>query len=437
MSTELRALIFDVDGTLADTEEFHRRAFNATFAAAGLNWWWNRSTYRELLRVAGGRQRMRAFAEREDPATTERDDFEELLTALHAAKTRRYDASLREEPLPLRAGHRAPVRRSRRRARHARDRDDDDRGESRRTARTAIWPHLARALRRDRFRQRDQAPQTRARRLSRNAAPARPRCARLPRVRGFRERHPQRRSRRSRGRRDPDLVLARRILAARRWSRCRISAIRSSRWRKARRARRSSISRFCANGIDIAIAQRASGEGRRMLLTDKTTFTEFLIEARRNHPEARGDLNGVLHSVATACKAISRAVAHGSLADLLGNAEDSNVHGERQKKLDVIANDIFIRLNENRGYVAGMASEELEAAVRAADALRARQIPSAVRSARRLVEHRRQRLGRHRSFRSCARRVRAPIRNRRISCNAAPSRSRPATRSTDRRRCSC
>ena len=44
MSTDLRALIFDVDGTLADTEEFHRRAFNATFAAAGLNWWWNRST---------------------------------------------------------------------------------------------------------------------------------------------------------------------------------------------------------------------------------------------------------------------------------------------------------------------------------------------------------------------------------------------------------
>jgi HAD superfamily hydrolase (TIGR01509 family) len=104
MSTELRALIFDVDGTLADTEEFHRRAFNAAFSAADLNWWWNRGTYRELLRVAGGRQRMRAFAEREDPVTTRRADFEELLTALHAAKTRRYDASLREEPLALRPG---------------------------------------------------------------------------------------------------------------------------------------------------------------------------------------------------------------------------------------------------------------------------------------------------------------------------------------------
>jgi len=97
-----------------------------------------------------------------------------------------------------------------------------------------------------------------------------------------------------------------------------------------------------------------------MLLTDQTTFTEFLIEARRTHPEARGDLNGVLTSVATACKAISRAVAHGSLADLLGNADASNVHGERQKKLDLVANDIFIRQNRNRGYVAGMASEELD-----------------------------------------------------------------------------
>ena len=104
MTAELRALIFDVDGTLADTEEFHRRAFNAAFSAAGLNWWWNRATYRELLRVAGGRQRMRAFAELEDPVTTARADFEQLLTALHAAKTRRYDASLREEPLPLRPG---------------------------------------------------------------------------------------------------------------------------------------------------------------------------------------------------------------------------------------------------------------------------------------------------------------------------------------------
>lgn len=104
-----------------------------------------------------------------------------------------------------------------------------------------------------------------------------------------------------------------------------------------------------------------------MLLTDQTTFTEFLIEARRSHPDARGDLNGVLTSVATATKAISRAVAQGSLAGLSGNADGSNVHGERQKKLDLVANDIFLRLNCHRGYVAGMASEELDEPYRLPD----------------------------------------------------------------------
>jgi HAD superfamily hydrolase (TIGR01509 family) len=104
MSAELRALIFDVDGTLADTEEFHRRAFNTVFAAAGLTWWWNRNEYRELLRVAGGRQRIRAYAEREDAETAARPDFDALIAALHEAKTRRYDGSLREQPLPLRPG---------------------------------------------------------------------------------------------------------------------------------------------------------------------------------------------------------------------------------------------------------------------------------------------------------------------------------------------
>jgi beta-phosphoglucomutase-like phosphatase (HAD superfamily) len=51
-----RALIFDVDGTLAETEELHRRAFNETFAAAGLAWHWSVEVYRDLLRVAGGKE---------------------------------------------------------------------------------------------------------------------------------------------------------------------------------------------------------------------------------------------------------------------------------------------------------------------------------------------------------------------------------------------
>ena len=59
----LRALIFDVDGTLADTErDGHRVAFNAAFAASGLDWSWDEATYGELLQVAGGIERMVHYA---------------------------------------------------------------------------------------------------------------------------------------------------------------------------------------------------------------------------------------------------------------------------------------------------------------------------------------------------------------------------------------
>ncbi|HLG81923.1 MAG TPA: HAD-IA family hydrolase [Bradyrhizobium sp.] len=56
-----RALIFDVDGTLAETEEIHRRAFNAAFVRANIGWCWGRAVYKDLLRVAGGKERIRAF----------------------------------------------------------------------------------------------------------------------------------------------------------------------------------------------------------------------------------------------------------------------------------------------------------------------------------------------------------------------------------------
>jgi beta-phosphoglucomutase-like phosphatase (HAD superfamily) len=54
----LQALKFDVDGTLAETEEVHRQEFNATFAAFGLRWNWARQLYKKLLQVAGGKERI-------------------------------------------------------------------------------------------------------------------------------------------------------------------------------------------------------------------------------------------------------------------------------------------------------------------------------------------------------------------------------------------
>ena len=70
----IKALIFDVDGTLAETEEGHRRAFNAAFAEAGLDWAWDVALYRELYRVTGGRERMRHYAGMRGLSTEEVSD---------------------------------------------------------------------------------------------------------------------------------------------------------------------------------------------------------------------------------------------------------------------------------------------------------------------------------------------------------------------------
>ncbi|MGK9170542.1 HAD-IA family hydrolase [Inquilinus limosus] len=94
----LRAILFDVDGTLAETEEVHRRSFNAAFRAAGLNWCWSREQYRELLAVTGGKERVTRFlAGLPDPPVCD-------VAALHRAKTERYTATVAAGAVALRPG---------------------------------------------------------------------------------------------------------------------------------------------------------------------------------------------------------------------------------------------------------------------------------------------------------------------------------------------
>jgi fructose-1,6-bisphosphatase I/sedoheptulose-1,7-bisphosphatase len=97
------------------------------------------------------------------------------------------------------------------------------------------------------------------------------------------------------------------------------------------------------------------------MLTERPTLTHFLTENRRRHPATRHDVDSLIADVALACKAISKRIACGALAGVLGAAGATNVQGEQQQKLDVLANDIFLRAAQWRGLVAGMASEELEA----------------------------------------------------------------------------
>ena len=97
------------------------------------------------------------------------------------------------------------------------------------------------------------------------------------------------------------------------------------------------------------------------MLTDRTTLTQFLIEERRRYPGASGELNSLILNVALACKAIAKRVAYGALGGVIGTAATTNVQGETQQKLDIVANELFLRANEWGGLVCGMVSEELEA----------------------------------------------------------------------------
>jgi HAD superfamily hydrolase (TIGR01509 family) len=103
--TQLEALIFDVDGTLADTErDGHRVAFNKAFAEAGLDWDWSVALYGELLAVTGGKERMRFFLERHDPKMLEEAGIAERIAELHRRKTHYYLELLRAGEIPLRPG---------------------------------------------------------------------------------------------------------------------------------------------------------------------------------------------------------------------------------------------------------------------------------------------------------------------------------------------
>ena len=108
-----------------------------------------------------------------------------------------------------------------------------------------------------------------------------------------------------------------------------------------------------------------------MPLSNRFTLTQYLIEERRRYPDASGDFNALILDVALACKAIARAVAFGELGGMMGNHNGGengqggtsiNVQGETQKKLDVISNQYFTRMNEWGGHLAGMASEEMDEA---------------------------------------------------------------------------
>ncbi len=102
---KLEAVIFDVDGTLADTErDGHRVAFNAAFRQYGLGWNWDEALYGELLEIGGGKERICAYVERYLAECPFQGDLHTWITRLHTAKTGHFTALLRQPGIPLRPG---------------------------------------------------------------------------------------------------------------------------------------------------------------------------------------------------------------------------------------------------------------------------------------------------------------------------------------------
>jgi HAD superfamily hydrolase (TIGR01509 family) len=105
VTAELRALIFDVDGTLAETErDGHRIAFNRAFEDAGLAWHWDVEHYGELLAVTGGKERIAHHWQAADPAAAASPEAAHKVRELHQRKTAHYLALVRDGKVALRPG---------------------------------------------------------------------------------------------------------------------------------------------------------------------------------------------------------------------------------------------------------------------------------------------------------------------------------------------
>lgn len=105
-NTALQALIFDVDGTLADTESVHLAAFNHAFAEMGMDWVWDVPLYTELLNISGGKERLRHYWNLVNPdiKSISSQALEDRIGRIHELKTAAYEQAVNSGAVSLRPG---------------------------------------------------------------------------------------------------------------------------------------------------------------------------------------------------------------------------------------------------------------------------------------------------------------------------------------------
>ena len=100
----IKAIIFDVDGTLADTEDGHRLSFNQAFSDEGLSWNWDVALYDKLLKVTGGKERIKYYISEFLTDFVKPADFDDFVKKLHVIKTKHYTTMIAKGSVPLRPG---------------------------------------------------------------------------------------------------------------------------------------------------------------------------------------------------------------------------------------------------------------------------------------------------------------------------------------------
>ncbi|MEY2993832.1 MAG: hypothetical protein RL357_767 [Pseudomonadota bacterium] len=102
----IKALIFDVDGTIADTERAHMAAFNAAFMAEGLGWHWDEPVYRDLLAISGGKERILHYWQQVNADVKSMDGtaLQDTVDRLHLVKTAAYEQAVRDGAVEMRPG---------------------------------------------------------------------------------------------------------------------------------------------------------------------------------------------------------------------------------------------------------------------------------------------------------------------------------------------